>query len=403
MSKPNKSESGGGSGGRGGRDPDSHPEQFAEHYPLIPIPLLAYLLPPPARAEVVTTAAASAHTKSDLPFMTIHGTAPGADATDATDAKDDGIGYNYGVGGSNSGSGSGDNKSQTSQTPIVFNSRHGGVFRLFSMFADCLSPLERYFVTKDAAAGGSGGSEWGGGADEQYRIIQLVMSQSAVVKKGATDSKSGTASGGGGGGLAYDNHRFATMEHVYQYWKFLPIKEQLARSFALPTTTTTTSGGHARKSPHTKRKKSGGAKQKEKEKEKEKEAEDYTIDPLLAKKVADSKQNALTHDQKVDWSRRCLIMVDHILRVKCSAEPFRTVLLESGDRPLVHYERYGTTPFWGIDTSTGRGYNVLGRMLMHMRAELRSSAGGGAATGSASAGATPSTAASGGAIASTNK
>jgi ribA/ribD-fused uncharacterized protein len=67
-------------------------------------------------------------------------------------------------------------------------------------------------------------------------------------------------------------------------------------------------------------------------------------------------------DVRVDVMRR-------ILEQKHSTEPFRELLLATGDEELVHLAPWDT--YWGMKRSRV-GQNVLGELLMNIRAELRS-------------------------------
>ena len=58
-----------------------------------------------------------------------------------------------------------------------------------------------------------------------------------------------------------------------------------------------------------------------------------------------------------------------ILRDKFSREPLRTMLADTGDSGLVEGNDWSDT-FWGVSSRTGRGKNVLGILLMRVRAEI---------------------------------
>lgn len=88
-----------------------------------------------------------------------------------------------------------------------------------------------------------------------------------------------------------------------------------------------------------------------------------------------AKQAARIHASEVrpDWLRVRVRAMRWCLRVKAVQHPsFVAVLLKSGDRPIV--ERSSRDDFWGAlpgtdGTLTGR--NVLGRLLMELREEVR--------------------------------
>jgi ribA/ribD-fused uncharacterized protein len=65
----------------------------------------------------------------------------------------------------------------------------------------------------------------------------------------------------------------------------------------------------------------------------------------------------------------------HALRAKFAQDPLKTLLLNTDNAYLIEYSPYDT--YWGwypgkLDPMTGKeGLNMLGKMLMHVRAELR--------------------------------
>ncbi len=69
----------------------------------------------------------------------------------------------------------------------------------------------------------------------------------------------------------------------------------------------------------------------------------------------------LSHEQRV------LIMIS-VLTQKFLQEPFRTALLATQNSPLIEGTTWGDT-FWGIDSFSGEGLNILGRILMILRDE----------------------------------
>lgn len=71
------------------------------------------------------------------------------------------------------------------------------------------------------------------------------------------------------------------------------------------------------------------------------------------------------------WATEQLAVMQRILAAKFSLEPFRTLLLSTGDAYLVEWSPDDTEVgrFWG--EYEGRGDNHLGQMLMALRATLR--------------------------------
>jgi ribA/ribD-fused uncharacterized protein len=87
--------------------------------------------------------------------------------------------------------------------------------------------------------------------------------------------------------------------------------------------------------------------------------------PLTAARMGRSRKNPL----RPDWEE----VKDDVMRkaVRCKFEThadIRATLLATGDRPLVEQTR--RDHYWGCG-STGTGKNMLGLILMEVRAELR--------------------------------
>jgi N-glycosidase YbiA len=78
-------------------------------------------------------------------------------------------------------------------------------------------------------------------------------------------------------------------------------------------------------------------------------------------------------DSRPDWGGVRVPIMKWCLRVKLAANwsAFSTLLLETRDRPIVEDSR--KDDFWGAkpDADTLEGRNVLGRLLMDLRARLR--------------------------------
>ena len=66
---------------------------------------------------------------------------------------------------------------------------------------------------------------------------------------------------------------------------------------------------------------------------------------------------------KIEVMRECL-------NLKFSQEPFKTWLVETGDIHLQEGNTWGDK-FWGVDLETGEGENLLGRLIMMIRADLQ--------------------------------
>lgn len=68
------------------------------------------------------------------------------------------------------------------------------------------------------------------------------------------------------------------------------------------------------------------------------------------------------------WEEMKLTVMLHLLQYKFENEPLRSMLLATGDAELVEGNSWGDA-FWGV--CGGRGENMLGTLLMIVRAELR--------------------------------
>lgn len=83
---------------------------------------------------------------------------------------------------------------------------------------------------------------------------------------------------------------------------------------------------------------------------------------------ADAKRAAALCPAREDWEEvRAEVMRD-LLVLKFSREPFRAWLLETGDAYLEETNYWGDR-FWGV--CGGQGENVLGRLIMEIRSDLR--------------------------------
>lgn len=93
--------------------------------------------------------------------------------------------------------------------------------------------------------------------------------------------------------------------------------------------------------------------------------------PMAAK----MKSKPHRHNTRPDWERVKVDIMRWCLRVKLvqNWEKFSQLLLETGERPIVEQSR--RDDFWGakpVDEQTLVGRNVLGRLLMDLREEIRS-------------------------------
>lgn len=82
-----------------------------------------------------------------------------------------------------------------------------------------------------------------------------------------------------------------------------------------------------------------------------------------------AKRRGRAVDMRPEWDTLRVPVMRALLRIKFSATPLREQLLGTGLAELVEGNRWGDA-FWGVDERRG-GENVLGRLLMEVRAELR--------------------------------
>ncbi len=91
---------------------------------------------------------------------------------------------------------------------------------------------------------------------------------------------------------------------------------------------------------------------------------DESISPGTIKKM--SKHILVVHNWdaiKVEVMRECL-------NQKFRQEPFKTMLLETGDTYIQEGNFWGDT-FWGVDLNSKTGENRLGKMIMEIRENLK--------------------------------
>jgi len=72
---------------------------------------------------------------------------------------------------------------------------------------------------------------------------------------------------------------------------------------------------------------------------------------------------------RADWNKVKVSVMRELLQAKFCQEPFRSILLSTGDRELIEGNWWGDR-FWG-QCPVGTGENWLGRLLMEQRDKLR--------------------------------
>lgn len=92
--------------------------------------------------------------------------------------------------------------------------------------------------------------------------------------------------------------------------------------------------------------------------------------PMIAARMGRSRSRPL----RPDWNEVKDDVMRRAVRAKFEAHPdIRAILLSTGDEELI--EKTTDDYYWGCGTE-GHGKNMLGRLLMELREELRGSAGG---------------------------
>lgn len=71
-----------------------------------------------------------------------------------------------------------------------------------------------------------------------------------------------------------------------------------------------------------------------------------------------------------NWDEKRLIVMKFCIDQKFSKEPFRRLLLNTGDQEIQEGNDWGDT-FWGVDKKSGVGQNNLGKIIMEKRKNLR--------------------------------
>jgi ribA/ribD-fused uncharacterized protein len=87
-------------------------------------------------------------------------------------------------------------------------------------------------------------------------------------------------------------------------------------------------------------------------------------------RAGDLKKVSKDLDIRKDWDDVKVYVMYDLLVLKFGKEPFRSKLLETGDMELVEGNWWGDV-FWGVDMNTDTGQNVLGRLLMKIRTQIK--------------------------------
>ena len=99
-------------------------------------------------------------------------------------------------------------------------------------------------------------------------------------------------------------------------------------------------------------------------------------DPIIVERIASAptpgKAKTWARDldgRREDWNEVKYSLMERILRVKFSSPDLKEKLLSTGDKYLVEGNSWGDV-YWGV--CRGEGLNMLGKLLMQIRGELRS-------------------------------
>lgn len=98
-----------------------------------------------------------------------------------------------------------------------------------------------------------------------------------------------------------------------------------------------------------------------------------TLDEQLRKEFCmetgyGSKRKAKTMAIRPDWNQVKLQVMEDLLRIKFNQEPFKSKLINTGNRELIEGNTWRDT-FWGV--CNGVGENNLGKLLMKIRSEFQ--------------------------------
>lgn len=85
--------------------------------------------------------------------------------------------------------------------------------------------------------------------------------------------------------------------------------------------------------------------------------------------AGDVKRKSRSILLKDDWDKIKISVMEECLRQKFSKEPYRTKLIETGDKYIQEGNRFNDR-FWGVCLRTNKGDNNLGKLIMKIRTEL---------------------------------
>lgn len=87
-------------------------------------------------------------------------------------------------------------------------------------------------------------------------------------------------------------------------------------------------------------------------------------------KRAGSKRGILPDFNQTTWEKNKIAVMTHLCRLKFQNPELRAKLEATGDQELQEGNNWNDT-IWGISNKTGKGQNLLGKILMQIRQENR--------------------------------
>jgi len=104
--------------------------------------------------------------------------------------------------------------------------------------------------------------------------------------------------------------------------------------------------------------------QSEKSNEKE-----WKICCLSIERPGDIKKMSRKIKLSSDWEERKVTVMKACLEQKYNQEPFKSLLIKTAPK-IIQEGNYWHDTFWGVDLKTGKGRNVLGKLIMQIRYKL---------------------------------
>lgn len=90
---------------------------------------------------------------------------------------------------------------------------------------------------------------------------------------------------------------------------------------------------------------------------------------ILVATPQESKRLGRKVKLRPDWEQVKEKVMETALLVKFMQEPYKTLLIETGDSMIIEWNNWGDKE-WGVDINTNEGNNKLGLILMKIRKSL---------------------------------